>query len=47
MGLDPRIWFNNVEQAAARIVDQETVQYGGNIYKYYVAYALAEQRQAE
>ena len=47
MGLDPNIWFNNVEQAAARIVGQETVQYVGNIYKYYVAYALAEKRQAE
>lgn len=47
MGLDPNIWFNNVEQAAARIVGQETVQYVGNIYKYYVAYALAEKHRVE
>ncbi|MCX7380278.1 MAG: lytic transglycosylase F [Alphaproteobacteria bacterium] len=47
LGLDPDRWFDNVEIAAARIVGQETVQYVGNIYKYYVAYSLAEQRAAE
>ena len=47
MGLDPNVWFENVEQAAARIVGQETVQYVGNIYKYYVAYTLAEHRTQE
>ncbi len=47
MGLDPNVWFENVEQAAARIVGQETVQYVGNIYKYYVAYTLAEYRTQE
>jgi membrane-bound lytic murein transglycosylase MltF len=47
MGLDPNVWFENVEQAAARIVGQETVQYVGNIYKYYVAYTLAEHRAQE
>lgn len=47
MGLDPNVWFDNVEQAAARIVGQETVQYVGNIYKYYVAYTLAEHRTQE
>lgn len=46
-GLDPNIWFNNVEQSAARIVGRETVQYVGNIYKYYVAYQLAMQRRDE
>jgi membrane-bound lytic murein transglycosylase MltF len=49
-GLDPNLWFNNVEIAASRIVGQETVQYVSNIYKYYVAYELsrqhAEQRAA-
>ena len=40
-GLDPNIWFGNVEHAAARIVGRETVDYVGNIYKYYVAYKLA------
>jgi membrane-bound lytic murein transglycosylase MltF len=41
MGLDPDVWFENVEIAAARIVGAETVNYVSNIYKYYVAYSLA------
>lgn len=45
-GLNPNIWFDNVEIAASRIVGQETVQYVSNIYKYYVAYELIAQRQA-
>ena len=40
-GLDPNVWFGNVEQSAARIIGRETVDYVGNIYKYYVAYKLA------
>jgi membrane-bound lytic murein transglycosylase MltF len=44
MGLDPNVWFDNVEVAAARIVGPETVHYVGNIYKYYVAYRLASQQ---
>ena len=43
-GLDPNVWFGNVEQGAARIVGRETVDYVGNIYKYYVVYKLATQR---
>lgn len=46
MGLDPNVWFDNVEVAAARIVGAETVHYVGNIYKYYVAYRLAMQQAA-
>jgi membrane-bound lytic murein transglycosylase MltF len=45
-GLDPNVWFNNVEIAAARTVGRETVDYVSNIYKYYVAYKLSEQRIA-
>lgn len=45
-GLDPNIWFNNVEVAAAKIVGVETVQYVSNIYKYYIAYKLIEGRSA-
>ena len=46
MGLDPNVWFNNVELVAAKDVGQETVTYVSNIYKYYIAYKLAvEQRQ--
>ena len=40
LGLDPDVWFNNVELVAARRVGQETVIYVRNIYKYYVAYKL-------
>jgi membrane-bound lytic murein transglycosylase MltF len=47
MGLDPNVWFDNVEVAAARIVGPETVHYVGNIYKYYVAYRLASQQGEE
>ena len=39
MGLDPNVWFQNVEIAAARDIGRETVQYVGNIYKYYIAYS--------
>jgi membrane-bound lytic murein transglycosylase MltF len=39
-GLDPNLWFNNVELIAARRVGQETVVYVRNVYKYYIAYKL-------
>ena len=39
-GLDPNVWFNNVEQVAAVRIGQESVRYVRNIYKYYVAYKL-------
>ncbi len=46
MGLDPNVWFGNVELVASKDIGQETVTYVSNIYKYYVAYKLAlEQRQ--
>jgi membrane-bound lytic murein transglycosylase MltF len=40
MGLDPNRWFGNVEQAALRVVGQETVRYVANVQKYYAAYTL-------
>lgn len=40
IGLDPNVWFNNVEIAAAKVIGRETVQYVSNIYKYYIAYRL-------
>jgi membrane-bound lytic murein transglycosylase MltF len=44
-GLDPNIWFNNVELMAAEKIGRETVTYVSNIYKYYLAYQmLAEER---
>jgi membrane-bound lytic murein transglycosylase MltF len=36
-GLDPNIWFENVELLAARQIGQITIMYVRNIYKYYVA----------
>ena len=40
-GLNPDVWFENVELIAAKDIGQETVTYVRNIYKYYVAYKLA------
>jgi membrane-bound lytic murein transglycosylase MltF len=40
-GLDPNVWFGNVEQVASERIGRETVTYVSNIYKYYVAYKLA------
>ena len=37
-GLDPNVWFDNVEIMAARDIGRETVQYVSNIYKYYASY---------
>jgi membrane-bound lytic murein transglycosylase MltF len=45
-GLDPNLWFNNVEVAAAKSIGRETVQYVSNIYKYFIAYQMVL-RQAE
>jgi membrane-bound lytic murein transglycosylase MltF len=39
-GLDPNVWFDNVEVIAASRIGAETVNYVSNIYKYYVAYRL-------
>jgi len=39
-GLDGNVWFRNVEILAARRIGRETVDYVGNIYKYYIAYRL-------
>jgi membrane-bound lytic murein transglycosylase MltF len=46
-GLNPNVWFNNVELIAARRIGEETVTYVSNIYKYYVAYTLIEEQRAE
>ncbi len=47
-GLNPNVWFGNVELIAARDIGEVTVMYVSNIYKYYVAYQLAlEQAKVE
>ena len=43
-GLNPNVWFNNVEVVAAQRVGQELVGYVSNIYKYYIAYTLLAQQ---
>jgi membrane-bound lytic murein transglycosylase MltF len=45
-GLDPNLWFNNVERVVSERVGRETVQYVSNIYKYYIAYRLVLDREA-
>ena len=49
-GLNPNVWFGNVERVASERIGRETVTYVSNIYKYYVAYKLlaadAERRKA-
>jgi membrane-bound lytic murein transglycosylase MltF len=49
-GLDPNVWFGNVEQIASERIGRETVTYVSNIYKYFIAYRLVvadrEQREA-
>ena len=45
-GLDPNVWFQNVEYVAAEKIGQETVTYVSNIYKYYIAYSLVQESQA-
>jgi membrane-bound lytic murein transglycosylase MltF len=37
-GLNPNLWFDNVEIIAAREIGRETVQYVSNIYKFYASY---------
>jgi membrane-bound lytic murein transglycosylase MltF len=41
-GLDPNIWFGNVERIASERIGRETCTYVSNIYKYYVAYKLLQ-----
>ena len=48
-GLDPNVWFGQVERIASERIGRETVSYVSNIYKYYIAYRLVseeEQRRA-
>ena len=44
MGLNPNVWFGNVEIVAAKKIGRETVQYVSNIYKYYIAYGLVRDK---
>ena len=46
-GLNPNVWFGNVERLASERIGRETVTYVSNIYKYYVAYRLAVARRRQ
>jgi membrane-bound lytic murein transglycosylase MltF len=45
-GLDPDVWFGNVELEAYRDIGRETPRYVENIVRYYVAYRLATEHAA-
>jgi len=51
LGLNPDVWFGNVELVASHEIGRETVQYVSNIYKYFIAYErimlLEEERQGK
>jgi membrane-bound lytic murein transglycosylase MltF len=46
-GVNPDVWFNQVEHVAARMLGQETVKYVRNVFKYNVAYKLAQETEAD
>jgi membrane-bound lytic murein transglycosylase MltF len=46
-GLNPNVWFNNVELVVAEKIGRETVTYVSNIYKYYLAYQMVTEEVAE
>ena len=45
-GLDPNVWFQNVEYVAAEKIGQETVTYVSNIWLLSIAYRLVLESQA-
>ena len=45
VGLDPNVWFGNVENMAAKKISREPVRYVANIYKYYTAYRLMQEKE--
>jgi membrane-bound lytic murein transglycosylase MltF len=44
-GLDPNVWFGNVERVASERIGRETVTYVSNIFKYYITYRLMMEQQ--
>lgn len=45
-GLDPNVWFQNVEYVVAEKIGQETITYVSNIYKYFIGYRLIMESRA-
>lgn len=46
-GLDSNRWFNNVEMVTAERIGSETTTYVRNVFKYYAAYKLVQERRKE
>ncbi len=45
MGLDPNVWFGDVEVAVGRTISREPVVYVRNILKYYTTYRIFQARE--
>ena len=45
-GLNPNLWFGNVERIASERIGRETVTYVSNIFKYYLTYRLLNDQAA-
>ncbi len=46
-GLNPNVWFGNVERVALDKIGEEPVRYVANINKYYVAYRMSHEIEKE
>jgi membrane-bound lytic murein transglycosylase MltF len=46
-GLNPNLWFGNVEVVVSEKIGRETVTYVSNIFKYYIAYRLLLDKKNE
>ena len=46
-GLDPNVWFGNVERIASERIGRETVTYVSNIYKIRITYRLILDQRAQ
>jgi membrane-bound lytic murein transglycosylase MltF len=44
-GLNPNVWFGNVERVASERIGRETVTYVSNIFKYYLTYRLVTEQR--
>ena len=44
-GLNPNVWFGNVERVTSERIGRETVTYVSNIFKYYITYKLITEQQ--
>lgn len=46
-GLDPNVWFDNVERVALDKIGEEPVRYVANVNRYYIAYRMSEAIEKE